>query len=377
MHMRTSTGAEAFGGILEPWYLSLEDPAGAQEKTLRGLVDGYARTRYGLEHRADEVVGFKGYRENFPKLDYRSLEAYLEPVKRGFYESFLFEPPEAWVMTRGSTGRSKILPATRTHLQQIFGCGARAFVNHLLRDRELIRGRVLNLSLPSRVATIQVEEGSTGYGYSSGTYSRLFPSLGDAMLLPRQEEVDGLGPGLTRRDWERRFELVYRSALDEDVSAVIGVAPVILSFARHMKRVHGRAPRDVWGLRAVVCTSVRKIQVRYAPLFRKYFGDVSTVEMYSATEGVFAQQLDGLPYVSPNYDAYLFEVETGHGLKMLHELRRGEWGRLIISTCMFPRYDIGDMIEAMGKNYFRVFGRAKLADVLEHRIYRLLFRWFL
>jgi len=377
LHMGTSTGAEAFGGILEPWYLGLEDPAGAQEKTLLGLIDGYAGTQYGVEHHADEVVGFEGYRINFPKLDYQSLKAHLEPVKRGSYDSFLSEPPEAWVMTRGSTGRSKILPATRTHLQQIFGCGARAFVNHLLRDSELIRGRVLNLSLPSRVATIKVEDGSIGYGYSSGTYSRLFPSLGDAVLVPRQEEVDGLGPGLTKRDWERRFDLVYRSALEEDVSSAIGVAPVILSFARHMKKVHGKTPKDVWGLRAVVCTSVRKIQVKYAPLFRRYFGDVSTVEMYSATEGVFAQQLDGLPYVSPNYDTYLFEVETGKGTKMLHELRRGEWGRLIVSTCMFPRYDIGDMIEAMGKNYFRVFGRARFADVLEHRIYRLLFRWFL
>ncbi len=35
------------------------------------------------------------------------------------------------------------------------------------------------------------------------------------------------------------------------------------------------------------------------------------------------------------------------------------------------------MIEAMGKNYFRVFGRAKLSHVLEHRLYRLLFGWFL
>jgi hypothetical protein len=144
-----------------------------------------------------------------------------------------------------------------------------------------------------------------------------------------------------------------------------------------MKRAHGKRPKDLWNIKSILCTSVRKIQSRYAPLFRKHFGDASTVEIYSATEGVFAQQQDELPYVSPNYDTYLFEVETGGGLKMLHELERGEWGRLIVSTCMFPRYDIGDMIEAMGKNYFRVFGRAKLSHVMEHRLYRLLFKWFL
>ncbi len=355
----------------------MEDPPKTQEQTLRVLLEGYVKTDYGLEHRADDIEDLEDYRENFPKLDYRGLVGHLEPVKRGRIEAFLAEPPEAWVMTRGSTGRSKILPATRTHLQQILGCGSRAFLNHLKRDIELISGKILNLSLPSRVATIQTDGDDIRYGYSSGTYSRIFPSLGDAMLLPRQEELDGVGSGLTRSDWDRRFDLIYRKASEEKISAAIGVAPVILNFARYLKRTYGKKPSDLWDLRAIICTSVRKIQVRYAPLFKKYFGDVSTVEIYSATEGVFAQQLDELPYVSPNYDTYLFEVETGRGPRMLHELRRGEWGRLIVSTCMFPRYDIGDMIEAMGKNYFRVFGRAKLAHVLEHWLHRLLFGWFL
>ena len=62
---------------------------------------------------------------------------------------------------------------------------------------------------------------------------------------------------------------------------------------------------------------------------------------------------------------------------MLHELGRGEWGRLVVSTSILPRYDIGDMIEAMGKNYFRVFGRANRRTILEHVLYRALFRWFL
>ena len=108
---------------------------------------------------------------------------------------------------------------------------------------------------------------------------------------------------------------------------------------------------------------------------RKYFGNVPVVEIYSATEGVFAQQLDDLPYVTPNYDKYLFEVETAHGTKMLHELRRGEWGRLIVSSCMFPRYDIGDLIEAAGKDYFRVIGRRNAFTLLEHRLFRLFFGW--
>jgi hypothetical protein len=196
-------------------------------------------------------------------------------------------------------------------------------------------------------------------------------------LLPRQEEIDTLGSGIGKADWEKRFDLVYEQALGRNITATMGVTPVILAFAKYIQRKHGKKPVDFWKFQALICTSVRKIQFKYAPVLRKYFGQAPIVEMYTATEGAFAQQLDELPYVSPNYDAYFFEVATGKGVKMLHELKRGEWGRLIISSCMFPRYDIGDMIEAAGKNYFRVFGRRTALTLLEHRLYRLFLSWLL
>jgi len=369
----------SLASLLEPWYKTLDDPAEAQGKVLADLVRMYDKTEYGEEHSASKINDIKGFRENFPKINYEGLSKYIERAKKGDYKALLPEPPVCWVMTRGSTGKAKVLPATKTHLEQILTCGARALANHVARKRdfELASGKILNLNFPSRVATIDVNSELVSYGYSSGTYARLFPSLGNVGLVPLQEEIDALGPGITKPDWERRFELVYAKALNEKVTAAMGVAPVILSFARFVKKRYGRKPEELWRLRAIFCTSVRKIQFKYAPKLRKYFGEVPIVEIYSATEGVFAQQIDDLPYVTPNYDKYLFEVETSRGLKMLHELKRGEWGRLIISTCMFPRYDIGDMIEAMGKNYFRVFGRAKLLHIWEHRLYRLLLGWFL
>jgi hypothetical protein len=196
-------------------------------------------------------------------------------------------------------------------------------------------------------------------------------------LLPRQEEVDALGCGISRKDWEKRFEFVYQQALNQNVTATMGVTPVILAFARYVQRKHGKKPADLWKLQALFCTSVGKIQFKWGPVLKKYFGEVPIVEMYTATEGVFAQQLDDLPYITPNYDSYFFEVATGKGVKMLHELKRGEWGRLIISSCMFPRYDIGDLIEAAGKNYYRVFGRQTTLTLLEHRLYRTFLGWLI
>ena len=319
------------------------------------------------------------FRDNFPILDYAGLTPYFSEVKGGDYAAILPEPLVCWVMTRGSTGLAKVLPATKTHLEQIFSCGARALVNYALRKKDfgVLAGKILNLNFPSQVHSVVSKGRKISYGYSSGTYARLNPVFNRVSLVPRQEEIDQLGSGITKSDWERRFELAYQQALGENVTAALGVTPVILSFARYVEREHGQKPADLWGFRALFCTSVRKIQFKYAPLLRRYFGSIPVVEIYSATEGVFAQQLDDLPYVTPNYDTYFFEVRTGRGTKMLHDLKRGEWGKLIISSCMFPRYDIGDIIESAGKHYYRVTGRYNALTLFEHRLYRLFFRWFL
>jgi len=369
---------EFLKAIVNPWYESLENPAEFQQRVLLDLLKQYEKTQYGIDHKAHEIHSVEDYRKRIPTINYKELTSILEGARKDNYRVILPEPPLTWVMTRGSTGISKILPATKTHLEQIFSCGARAFVNYALRKNDylILTGRVLNLNFPSTVTTIDSGGQTITYGYSSGTYAKLNPMLNEVSLVPRQEDIDALGPGVTRPDWERRFELAYQKARDENVVAAIGVTPVILSFARYVKKRHGRTPKEIWNLRALFCTSVRKIQFKYAPILRKYFGEVPVVEIYSATEGVFAQQLDDLPYVSPNYDTYLFEVETDKGTKMLHELKRGEWGKLLISSCTFPRYDIGDMIESMGKNYFRVFGRRTFLTLIEHRLYRFLFGWF-
>ena len=362
---------------IQPWYDSIKDPQKAQEQVLVDLVAKYSATEYGANNNASQVNAIADYRTNFPIINYSRLIPYLQQVKERSFKAFLSEPSITWVMTRGSTGKSKVLPATQTHLKQIYNCGARGLINFAVRKKNynIFLGVILNLNFPSNVHTMDVNGKQINYGYSSGTYARLNPMFDRGSLLPRQEEIDALGSGVGRVDWEKRFELAYQMAINQNVTAAMGVTPVILSFARYVKSKYGKKPCDLWKTQAVFCTSVPKIHFKYGPILKSYFGDVPIVEMYTATEGVFGQQLDDLPYITPNFDSYFFEVATEKGVKMLHELKRGEWGSLILSSCMFPRYEIGDLIEAAGKNYYRVFGRKKASTLLEHKLYRAFLHW--
>jgi len=362
--------SELLGSFVQPWYESLADPAKSQQEVLLNLLDGYTNTSYGKSFNAAKVSDVDGYRSNFPVADYPSLRPYLDRVKAGEDSALLPKPVLRWVMTRGTTGKPKLIPATETHLSLILSAGARAIVNFALKKRNSVLERpVLNLNFPSEVGTV---EGKGPVGYGSGTYAKLNPGLGEAVLVPAQEEVDRLGPGIGKEDWERRFELAYQRAKDVDIGSTMGVTPVILAFALFLRKRHLVRPKSLWRPDALFCTSVSKIHTRYAPQLRHFFGNVPVVEMYSATEGVFGQQVDDLPYICPNYDTYFFEVKTRQGLKMLHEMKRGEWGRVVVSTPLFPRYDIGDLIEAEGKGYYRVLGRATSRVAAEHVLFNAL-----
>src|SRR3972149_4543246 len=234
--------------IIGPWYESLINPAKVQQQVLYDLLKKYGATDSGNNHGALQTSGIEDYRRHFPIIDYTGLLPYFAKVKEGNYKTILSEPPAAWVMTRGSTGKSsKVLPATQTHLKQIFTCGARALIHYALRTKNfnVFTGNILNLNFPSTVHTMTTDGHEMTYGYSSGTYARLNPMFERVSLIPRQEEVDNLGSGIAREDWERRFELVYQQARDKPVTATMGVTPVILAFARYVKSKHGKKPTDL------------------------------------------------------------------------------------------------------------------------------------
>ena len=93
------------------------------------------------------------------------------------------------------------------------------------------------------------------------------------------------------------------------------------------------------------------------PPLTALYGPVAIREIYGATEGMFGQQRDDKRAWVPNYDLFFFEVLTRSGIKMLHEMRPGEMGSLVVSTPILARYRIGDTILALRPPYFRCIGR--------------------
>ena len=283
----------------------------------------------------------------------------IERVMGGEVELLLWEEPIGWAITRGTTkGESKFIPMTPTDLELRVSAG-RAVMNYIVAAEkyEIFAGVNLNLNFPSVVGTVNIDGRETEYGYSSGIYTKHVSQSTPITSAPTQDEIDALGGGKTLKDWEARFELAHEKCKDQNVALVGGVAPTALAFGKHLKKFHGVYPKEIWQTQLMTLGSTPGINTKHQPALNALYGDAAIREIYGATEGMFGQQRDEKRAWVPNYDLFFLEVQTRSGIKMLHEMRPGEMGGLVVSTPILPRYRIGDTILASQPPYFRCIGR--------------------
>ncbi len=350
---------QALAAILKPWHEAIDSPAAAQAQVLQRLLEGYARTAYGRDRGAGQVGTLEEYRRQFPVLTYDEYKPLIGRVMAGDTGLLLYEEPVGWAITRGTTeGESKFIPMTQTDIMLRISAG-RAMLNYMLSKgcTELLDGTNINLNFPSMVGKVQAGGRQLEYGYSSGIYLKFVSKFTPIRSVPSQDEIDALGGGKSLSDWHARFDLAYQKCKSENVTMVGGVAPTALLFGRYMKRAHKAYPKDVWRVRIMTLGSVAGINTTYEPALTALYGRVDIREIYGATEGMFGQQRDHRRAWVPNYDQYFFEVETRRGIKLLHDMRPGEMGSLVVSTPILARYKIGDLIRAFQPPYFRCIGR--------------------
>jgi hypothetical protein len=345
--------------LLQPWLAAIDDPPRAQEQVLRQLLAIHSRTEYGAQHSADRVGSIQDFRSTFPIATYEDYRPLIQRVMAGDLGLLLTEDPVGWAITRGTTkGESKFIPMTPTDLRMRVSA-ARAMLNYVADSGryDLFRGVNLNLNFPSYVGTVQVGDRVVPYGYSSGIYTKHVSTFTPIRSVPSQDEIDALGGGKTLRDWNARFELAYRKCGEENVTLVGGVAPTAVLFGKYLKQNHGVYPKDLWKTQVMTLGSVPGINTRYEPALTAMYGPVAIREIYGTTEGMFGQQRDERRAWVPNYDLFFFEAITRSGIKMLHEMRAGEQGSLVVTTPTLVRYEIGDRILAFQHPYFRCIGR--------------------
>jgi hypothetical protein len=387
---------QALRAQLDPWQQAVQDPAPAQAQVLTRFLADYARTDYGADHGAAsvaEAAAFGGaagpvpsggsggsgsplvqaYRGAFPIMSYAEYKPLIAKVLAGATKTILCEEPLGWAITRGTTSdEPKFIPMTLTDIKMRVSAG-RAMMAYVAATKrfDLFAGVNLNLNFPSVLGTVKVGDQQIEYGYSSGIYTKFVSKSTPIKSLPTQEDIDALGGGTSRAAWDARFELALQQCADQNVTLVGGVCQTALEFGPYLSKRHKTYPKQLWKTQVMTLGSTPGINTNHAAQLTAMYGPVAIREIYGATEGMFGQQRDDRRAWVPNYDLFFFEVLTRSGIKMLHEMRPGETGSLVVSTPILARYRIGDTILALKPPYFRCIGRERWWTNLDYYLREL------
>jgi len=364
-------GIQQMQEMVQPWHQSLQEPAAFQEKTLQNLLQIYAQLQDGKAHHAEKVGNYRDFVKAYPVRNYEDFQPTLQKVMEGETSLLLNEAPVGWAITRGTTkGEYKFIPMTPTDLKMRVAA-ARAVVNYALTAKrfDIFSGVNLNLNFPSKIGSIKAGDREVDYGYSSGIYTKYVSTNTAVNSVPSQDEIDALGGGKTRKDWDTRFDLAYKKCMEQNVTLVGGVAPTAIQFGRYTKREYNQYPKDIWKVIVMTLGSVPGINTRLSASLNALYGNAAVREIYGATEGMFGQQLDKHRAWSPNYDMFFFEVKVGDKIIPLYEMKREDIGSLIVSTPILPRYEIGDLILAFKAPYFRTIGRKDWLTPFKYVLY--------
>ncbi len=345
--------------FLTPWYTALDTPEDTQAHLAEQLISRYKKTEYGKKYGAQDINTLEEFQQRFPVATFADFGPWLQKVKKGAWNALLGEKPVEWGMTRGTTGPSKIIPYTQAEIEERFMLGPRCLMNYVYKtgDTTVFDGSILLFIYPSVAGTESFGDTEQEYGYSSGIYSKhLAEKVGLTLVYP-VEEINQFGTQRVESESRKRLEYIYEKARDMNVTAMVGIAQLLLLFGKLTKKNHGVYPKDIWKNPLLVSSSLPGVHARYNPSLQSMYNYKALRDIYGATEGFYAQQLDERPYCFPNYDFYLFEVLIGKKIKMLYELKKGERGSLVVSSRLLPRYRIGDIVKGFGDSAFNCIGR--------------------
>ena len=371
-----------------------------QEQFLFSLLQAYRDTELGRKYKLGEIKTIDSFRDRIPVLPYSSYEPYLERIAKGEKNILTPNPVVFLNFSSGSTGTKKLIPVTRRFQNSLRQANLTSigFLNEALQSQKLQFGKLL---ATNSVQLLGRTSGGIEYGPASVgvlrmgkfLYEQLFAhpyeTLQPADTLPRHyicllfalqdPAMRGIGanfPMLVLRicnylelyaedlisDVETgtiatwlKLEPEIRAKLERRLSANPGRARQL----REILKSEGRlTPKLAWQNLSFFVTARGGTSDFYFERFPSYFEDTPGFgAVYSSAEGTFsinhALNDDGsILAIASSFFEFIPEDqwEAEHPQTLLaSEVKPGKQYRILTTNYSgFYRYDIGDVVEAVG-----------------------------
>lgn len=349
---------------------ALREPACAQAETLSRILRLAAGSPYGQAVGLAADLSYDAFARRVPIVDYEDLRPWIDREATTGVPQLSSEPALLFERTSGSSGRSKLVPYTRSLLESFNACfviWARDVLTHgpRLRTARMFWGMSPALELGGRTPNGTPISLADDAGYLAPRYQRLL-----ARLLVVPPGLKSITDGATFRR-ALATVLVAEAAL-EIISVwsptyLLSVLDTITTRRDEIAadlRSGGAAARAallaetpirwdrIWPELKLVSCWTDAAAATFMPALRQAFPQALIQgKGLLATEAAMTVPRFGAPAPVPLLDEVFLELESSDGaVRRLHELVDGaEYGVIVSQTGGFVRYRIGDRVQVSGR----------------------------
>lgn len=150
-------------------------------------------------------------------------------------------------------------------------------------------------------------------------------------------------------DEERAFDFGLKNI--KETEAIIGDAARVLRFLRYLKGKFGNEVRKL-KIGFLFLTGYPEIPTIFAFQAKGILPKVEVREFYSSPLGILGVQTGDKPGIILSNEAF-FEWRTRREIKLASEAKRGEYGKLIVTTRQVPRFALPETFQYLGDGLFK------------------------
>ena len=335
--------------------------AQAQERILRCLLKSLAPTvighRYGLAGKSTE-----DFRQQMPVLQYADLEAEVQRIIANEADVLFRGRPLALAQTSGTTRDAqaceRFIPQSAALLRHHRRGGSAALARVLGLVPDVLRGRMLMLG----GCTTLDRRGAVPVGDLSGICAAGLPGWIAGAYEPGRAIAD-------EPNWERRLDRMAAHLASKDVTLASGIPAWLLMLFERLASQRGAPVSALWPRLRTVIHGGHAVEPFISTLGTHLDPSTWMQEVYPASEAFIAigQQPwrlgDGIPTpleLLTDHGVYLeFATDSG-AIVGAHELESGGIYRVLVTTPGgLLRYQVGDLVRAVGPGVVRFAGRIK------------------
>lgn len=333
-----------------------------QEATMKSLIKTAKITRFGKDHKFEEIIDYKSFTEAIPVRNYEQLKSYVEEIKEGRHNVLWKGRPIYFAKTSGTVSGTKYIPITKDSISNHINGARNALLCYMAEtgNTAFADGKLIFLS----GSPVLERVGGIPTGRLSGIVNHHIPRYLRKNQLPDYETN-------CIEDWETKLNKIVDETINEDMTLISGIPPWMQMYFDELIKRSGKPVGELFPNFSVMVYGGVNFEPYKPKLFESIGRKVDGIETFPASEGFFAfQDSQTEPGLLLNTNSGIFfefipqdEVGKEHPVRLsLREVEVGvNYALIINSNAGLWGYDIGDMVKFVSVNPYRlvVTGRTK------------------